>query len=105
MSKITLLFAVSTALFAEQPQTAPKTETITLSADEQAKRKDLDQTQDRINAAQQVLNLQYDQLRTGACWRAGLKPEECGMWITSATVQKIVKAAVVEKPKATEGTK
>jgi hypothetical protein len=81
--RLTCLLLLSALAFAEEAQApAPL---IPLNESETARKAD-------IESQFKFLQQTYELLRHDVCWRAGVKPEECGPWApTGAAVQKLVK--------------
>lgn len=83
-----ILLSLAVLLIAARAD-APAPQNVVLDQQEQTVRALLD-------AEMHSINLQYENLRTSACWKRGLKPEECGRWLDEKTIQRIA-AEVKEK--------
>ena len=105
MKLIILAALLASSIFAAEgksgteptPQPAQKPEpaqAIQLDKDGLAQRSQLDQEVRSIN-------LEYDILRKDTCWKAGLKPTECGPWQTSTTILVLKPKVAAADPPAT----
>lgn len=68
---------------ATKPATAPSAAPVIRLDDEDQRTKVM------LNLMQQNLNAQFEQLRMRVCWKAGLRPDECGQWVSDSAISKV----------------
>lgn len=81
MKKLFFAFALALAAETPQPETIkPSPELLKRLADLEIEQKAINSETQAILARQRAVTAQAEEIRSKACWEAGITPAECGQW-------------------------